>query len=516
MENTGRFELPLIMPSQAQKHVTHNEALTLIDGLMHLAIKAFGETAPPVGALIDDAYLVGASASGDWFGEDGNIAFTTDVGWRFAAPVEGLIALDMTAARMVIFNQAAWKPLAGFVDISTLPKLGINTNADNYNRLALRSNAALLTAWETGGGGTGDLRLTLNKENAGKTGSIVFQTGYSRRAEFGLAGDDDFCVKVSPDGAAWTEALRIDRASGAVTLAGNSVANEGLADMAGGTFKGRASAGTGDPEDLTAAQATALLSQFSTSAKGLVPPSGSASAGFLKADDDWSMPAPIEGTNSSPPRFYAFNDCVAVVNDPNWTYTVSGTGAVHTAIVFGDANAAGAIRSGLGTLSGNRTSISSLTMNCLSLGTGVARYASRVRLASLSDAANAWTLRSGFLDSVTAESLDGVFFRYTDSVNGGRFQAVCRANNVETMVDTGVPAAVGTTYRLEIEVNALGTSAGFTINGTAVATISTNIPNGVGREVGYGISTIRSAGTAAVNSYEVDYLLAEVLFTTPR
>ena len=516
MENTGRFDLPLIMPSQAQKHVTHNEALTLIDGLMHLVIKAFGETAPPMSAQVDDAFVVGASATGSWFGEDGNIAFNTDVGWRFAVPVEGLIALDISAGRMVIFEQAVWKPLAGFVDIETLPRLGINTSADNENRLALRSNAALLTALETGGGGTGDLRLTLNKENAGKTGTLVFQTGYSARAEIGLAGDDDFRVKVSPDGAAWTEALRIDRTSGAVTLTDNSVSNEGLADMAGATFKGRASAGAGDPQDLTAAEATALLTLFTTTAKGLVPQSGSADAGYLRADGNWAIPEPLEGTTSSPARFYAFNDCVAVVNDPNWTFTVSGTAAVHTPIVFGEPNAVGAMRSGLGTLSGNRTSISSLTMACLALGAGAARYAGRFRLASLSDAVNTWTMRCGFIDSVTAESVDGVFIRYTDNVNGGRFQAVCRENSVETMVDTGVSAATGTTYKLVIEVNALATSAVFKINGNTVATIAANIPNGAGREMGYGISTIRTVGTAAVNSYEVDYLLAEVLFTAPR
>ncbi len=516
MENTGRFDLPLIMPSQAQKHVTHNEALTLIDGLMHLAIKTFGETSPPVTAQIDDAFVVGASATGGWFGEDGNIAFNTDAGWRFAAPVEGLIALGLSASHMVIFDQSAWKPLADFVDITALPKLGINTSADSYNRLALRSNAALLTALETGGGGSGDMRLTLNKENAGKTGSLVFQTAYSGRAEFGLSGDDDFRIKVSPDGSAWTDALRIDRTSGAVTMTNNSVANAALGDMANGTLKGRASAGAGDPEDLTSAQATALLSQFSTAAKGLVPASGAIDAGFLKSDGNWAMPAPIDGAGSGPARFYAFNDCVSTTGDSNWLLAVIGTGAAHSVVAFSDANSVGAIRAALGTAATNRTSISSFIFVIIALGNGPARFSTRQRLASLSDAANTWVLRSGFIDSVSAEPVDGVFFRYADSVNGGRFQAVTRANNAETAVDTGITAAAATTYKMDIDVNTDATSAVFRINGAVVATISTNIPKGVGRETGYGTAVIRSAGTAAVNAYEIDYLLADVQLTVPR
>jgi hypothetical protein len=43
-------------------------------------------------------------------------------------------------------------------------------------------------------------------------------------------------------------------------IANNSVSNAQLADVASGTLKGRVSANSGDPEDLTAAQVRALLS----------------------------------------------------------------------------------------------------------------------------------------------------------------------------------------------------------------------------------------------------------------
>lgn len=82
----------------------------------------------------------------------------------------------------------------------------------------------------------------------------------------------------------------------AATIASDAVTNAKLANMATQTIKGRTTAGSGDPEDLTATQATAILNTMvgdsgSGGTKGLVPaPSaGDAAAGkFLKADGTWA------------------------------------------------------------------------------------------------------------------------------------------------------------------------------------------------------------------------------------
>lgn len=50
-ETTSRLELPLILPSQAQKHVTHNEALLRLDGLVQLVLEGLEATTPPAVAL---------------------------------------------------------------------------------------------------------------------------------------------------------------------------------------------------------------------------------------------------------------------------------------------------------------------------------------------------------------------------------------------------------------------------------------------------------------------------------
>lgn len=66
--------------------------------------------------------------------------------------------------------------------------------------------------------GSGDIRIKANKAAAGKTASFLFQDNWSGRAEFGLAGDDDFHVKVSADGSSWKDALIINRSTGAVSM----------------------------------------------------------------------------------------------------------------------------------------------------------------------------------------------------------------------------------------------------------------------------------------------------------
>ncbi len=106
---------------------------------------------------------------------------------------------------------------------------------------------------------------------------------------------------VSPD-LGTPSAITLSNATGLPTagLDGNAVTNAKLAQMAQATVKGRAAgAGTGDPVDLTPAQATAILANCvgdagSGGTKGLVPPPGAGDAAvgrYLKADCTWAVPA---------------------------------------------------------------------------------------------------------------------------------------------------------------------------------------------------------------------------------
>jgi hypothetical protein len=90
--------------------------------------------------------------------------------------------------------------------------VGVNATADLTSRLTVKSPATLFDEED------GDHRLKINKAGPVDTASLLFQTGYSGRAELGLAGDDDLHVKVSADGETWSEALKIDKGTGAVSL----------------------------------------------------------------------------------------------------------------------------------------------------------------------------------------------------------------------------------------------------------------------------------------------------------
>ena len=89
------------------------------------------------------------------------------------------------------------------------------------------------------------VQAKLNKNAAGDTASFLFQTGYSGRAEIGLTGDDDFHFKVSPDGASWVTALKLDKTNGQVLVPDGSATAPAIAfqsDPTTGFF--RVSAGT--------------------------------------------------------------------------------------------------------------------------------------------------------------------------------------------------------------------------------------------------------------------------------
>ncbi len=87
---TARHRLPLLAVAQAQKEITHNEALVRIDALLH-PVAQDELSAPPVttDADIGKCWLVAASPAGEWAGRTGQLAIWIGGGWRFCAAEEG-------------------------------------------------------------------------------------------------------------------------------------------------------------------------------------------------------------------------------------------------------------------------------------------------------------------------------------------------------------------------------------------------------------------------------------------
>jgi len=214
---TPRAGVPLLAAAQAQKHVTHNEALLEFDALLCARILDRDLSAPPATPADGDAYLVKATGTGLWAGQDGNLAFCVDGGWRFYAPFIGLSAFIADEAVMLVYSASGWVDWASVLNLNNVPLVGVNTAADATNKLAVASAAVLFN--NVGNG----VQAKLNKNAAADTASVLFQTNWSGRAEFGLTGDDDFHVKVSPDGSTWYEGLKIAAASGTVSVSGLQV-----------------------------------------------------------------------------------------------------------------------------------------------------------------------------------------------------------------------------------------------------------------------------------------------------
>ena len=358
---TTHLLLPYILASQAQKHVTHNEALRLLDAMVQLSVLDRTRTAPPASPADGDRHIVASGATGLWAGWDLNVAFWVDGVWMRLVPRPGWLAWIADEAVFAVWNGSSWDPVGEPVDVSdavfslvndadptrkalfslsgistgttrtfTLPNtsselailagtqtftgnktfsgtltvsgtitvsaasasigtatttatygmgtggtttgvtktlnLGtggaagsttvvnigpaaagaggttvVNTptvtfanavtqvgmpqanltayllglggaTADSYNRVSVNTPALL---FNNAGAG---IEATVNKAAPANDAAFAFKTGFSARALIGLLGNDDFSFKVSPDGSAFFEALKIDRSNGQVEL----------------------------------------------------------------------------------------------------------------------------------------------------------------------------------------------------------------------------------------------------------------------------------------------------------
>jgi len=87
---SDRLGLPLLAVAQAQKEMTHNEALALLDIAVQPVVQSVGLASGPATPVIGQCWIVGTSPAGAWTGYPGALAGWTAGGWRFLAPFEGM------------------------------------------------------------------------------------------------------------------------------------------------------------------------------------------------------------------------------------------------------------------------------------------------------------------------------------------------------------------------------------------------------------------------------------------
>ena len=327
--STTRLGLPYLMPAQAQKHVTHNEALAVLDQLVQLVLEEIEAETPAAAPVAGQVVHLGASPTGAWAGQAGQLAVFRDGAWVFFAPQTGWRAWQRDLARLVIWDGSGWMT----AEAEQRDRLGIATSANAQNPLAVAGPATLLT--HVGAGH----QLKVNKAGVGDTASLLFQSNWSGHAEMGLAGETAFSLKVSPDGSSWTEALRADPGSGHLT--GAAIQSSATDTTAGRLM--RADWGYG-PGNLLGS--VALSGGVPT---GAVFEQGSGAAGdWLRLADGTQLCWATRSAGSSWafPQAFAAPPQVAVTSQEAAARMVAATGLTAAAVTPVSFDAAGVAQSG--------------------------------------------------------------------------------------------------------------------------------------------------------------------------
>ena len=124
MTETRQLALPLLMPAQAQKHVTVNEALVRLDALACLTLDSRMAESPPPDPAEGAFHAVPQGAGGAWSGQAGRLALHVNGGWLFLDPRPGWRAWIADEARPALWDGAVWRS-----DVLALSPSGAATRA---------------------------------------------------------------------------------------------------------------------------------------------------------------------------------------------------------------------------------------------------------------------------------------------------------------------------------------------------------------------------------------------------
>ena len=101
MSETGILQLPLVQAAQAQKHITVNEGLRRLDGMVQLRLQSLSISTPPLTAQEGECWFVPSGAVNDWAGHEGEIATFANGGWVFTMVSLTRMKARRTATKMV-------------------------------------------------------------------------------------------------------------------------------------------------------------------------------------------------------------------------------------------------------------------------------------------------------------------------------------------------------------------------------------------------------------------------------
>lgn len=113
MPDTSNLDLPLVQPSQSQKHITVNEALARLDALVLLRLQSIDSSNPPDFPAEGSAWGVPAGSTGAWSGASGRIAIFVSGGWQYVLVQRGWRAFVIDRSFEATWDGFGWVPTVG-------------------------------------------------------------------------------------------------------------------------------------------------------------------------------------------------------------------------------------------------------------------------------------------------------------------------------------------------------------------------------------------------------------------
>lgn len=220
-DTSPNLALPYLQAAQAQKHVTLNEALRQLDGLVNIMVRSRSLTDQPLAPLEGDRYILPGSATGPAWGAQpaGTLMCHMDGGWHAFSPRTGWPAYVEDEQAQLVFSGTAWRNVSELIrSLEFIEAIGLGTESSGATPFIAKLNAALWTARSPVEDGSGDMRMTFNKSATANVLSLLLQSDYAACAEIGLVGSDDVSVRVSPDGNNFLTALTVRRSDGQVSF----------------------------------------------------------------------------------------------------------------------------------------------------------------------------------------------------------------------------------------------------------------------------------------------------------
>ncbi|CAH1656813.1 conserved hypothetical protein [Hyphomicrobiales bacterium] len=127
MTETPNLALPFMAAAQAQKHVTHNEALLKLDTLVQLAVEDRHLASPPPSPADGAAWIVASPATGAWAGHAQEVAARQDGSWTFLTPRVGWQAYLRDEDLRVTWTGIAWTAEVGGSGVAARSSHGATT-----------------------------------------------------------------------------------------------------------------------------------------------------------------------------------------------------------------------------------------------------------------------------------------------------------------------------------------------------------------------------------------------------